>query len=509
MTWETELALQNIFLDFVNLSITASWVILAVLILRAVLTRVPKKYVCLLWFVVLFRLLCPVTIETDLSIMPQPSTITYEDVAYTTPQIETNSAVINTVADYTVNPVMKEYLAPNPQGSVNPMQVYLMIATLVWMAGIVALVVYTAISWYKMRLSVRESVPEGGYYRCANISSPFVLGLLKPKIYIPYGLDDEAKEYVLLHEQSHIARKDFLVKPMFWLAVMIHWMNPMVWIAWHYFTRDLELACDERAVDHLTANQKSDYSQTLLNLAVQPKRMHCPVAFGNNSVKQRITHVLHYKGIPALARDIIVILLVVAAVFLAVNPLKAGPLSDFEPKLLEEYPYGLNSVNIRYGLVDVSINDSDISAVNSEKALEFRDWLANVKVQSVKELNPYSGYDTGVRIGISGVTNYEYDEIDMIRSYEFDICDLKISNDLTLIYKDEGLRIRNPEKFREVILSYCLEELQRYAGMTFYADLNHDGEDEMIIVDPGREWDAQGQADIAVYKQDGTLLFWD
>jgi hypothetical protein len=192
-----------------------------------------------------------------------------------------------------------------------------------------------------------------------------------------------------------------------------------------------------------------------------------------------------------------------------VNPLKAGLLSDFEPKLLEEYPYGLNSVNIRYGLVDVSINDSDISAVNSEKALEFRDWLANVKVQSVKELNPYSGYDTGVRIGISGVTNYEYDEIDMIRSYEFDICDLKISNDLTLIYKDEGLRIRNPEKFREVILSYCLEELQRYAEMTFYADLNHDGEDEMIIVDPGREWDAQGQADIAVYKQDGTLLFWD
>jgi hypothetical protein len=170
---------------------------------------------------------------------------------------------------------------------------------------------------------------------------------------------------------------------MFWHAVMIHWMNPMVWIAWHYFTRDLELACDERAVDHLNANQKSDYSQTLLNLAVQPKRMHCPVAFGNNSVKQRITHVLHYKGIPALARDIIVILLVVAAVFLAVNPLKAGPLSDFEPKLLEEYPYGLNSVNIQYGVVNVKLSDSEDTIMNSEKALAFRECLSNVKVQNV------------------------------------------------------------------------------------------------------------------------------
>ncbi|MBQ2837018.1 MAG: hypothetical protein IJE67_02700, partial [Peptococcaceae bacterium] len=478
------------------------------LVLRAVLTRVPRKYVCLLWLVVLFRLLCPVSIETVLSVVPQPVTITYEDVAYTTPKIETNSAVVNTIADFTVNPVMEEYLAPTPHASANPMQVYLLMASIIWVLGIVLIALYTVVSWARMCLRLRESVPEGEYYRCANIDSPFVFGLLKPKIYLPYGLDGEAKDYVLLHEQSHIARKDFLLKPIFWIAVAIHWMNPMVWVAWHYFTRDLELACDERAVDSLNANQKSDYSQTLLNLAVQPKRFTCPVAFGNNSVKQRITHVLHYKGIPALARDIVIVLLVLVMILLAVNPLKAGPLSEFEPKLLEKYPYGLNGVNIRYGVARVSINDIEVSAIHSPKAEAFRDWLADIKVQKVKLIEPYGPFDADVSIHISGVLDYSEEELN--RRFHFDGCSIDVSNDLTLIHRENGLRIKEPEAFREVILSYCLGELQNFPDTTFYADLNRDGEDELIIVDESVKWeDAKGQADIAVYKQDGTLLFWD
>ncbi|MBQ3119452.1 MAG: hypothetical protein IJC12_01125, partial [Peptococcaceae bacterium] len=502
MTYEMELALQNTFLDFVNLTITAAWVIVAVLVLRAVLTRVPRKYVCLLWLVVLFRLLCPVSIETVLSVVPQPVTITYEDVAYTTPKIETNSAVVNTIADFTVNPVMEEYLAPTPHASVNPMQVYLMMASMLWVLGIVVIALYTIVSWARMGLRLRESVPEGGYYRCANIDSPFVFGLLKPKIYLPYGLDGEAKDYVLLHEQSHIARKDFLLKPIFWIAVAIHWMNPMVWVAWHYFTRDLELACDERAVDSLNANQKSDYSQTLLNLAVQPKRFTCPVAFGNNSVKQRITHVLHYKGIPALARDIVIVLLVLVMILLAVNPLKAGPLSEFEPKLLEEYPYGLNVINISYGVVDVHIDDKN-------EMEQFRDWLSNVKVQTTK--SDGRPWYTGVRISVFGVKNEYYDEETLNRHIEFEGVSLNIARDLSTVYAEgqfeSKLKIRDAEAFREMILSYCKNGINNYPDTTFYADLNRDGTDELIIVDTTDPWDSQGQADIAVYKQDGTLLY--
>ena len=503
MTYEMELALQNTFLDFVNLTITAAWVIVAVLVLRAVLTRVPRKYVCLLWLVVLFRLLCPVSIETVLSVVPQPVTITYEDVAYTTPKIETNSAVVNTIADFTVNPVMEEYLAPTPHASVNPMQVYLMMASIIWVLGIVLIALYTIISWARMGLRLRESVPEGGYYRCANIDSPFVFGLLKPKIYLPYELDGEAKDYVLLHEQSHIARKDFLLKPIFWIAVAIHWMNPMVWVAWHYFTRDLELACDERAVDSLNANQKSDYSQTLLNLAVQPKRFTCPVAFGNNSVKQRITHVLHYKGIPALARDIVIVLLVLVMILLAVNPLKAGPLSEFEPKLLEKYPYGLNVINISYGVVDVHIDDKN-------EMEQFRDWLSNVKVQTTK--SDGRPWYTGVRIGIYGVKNESYNEETLTRHGEIEGVSMNITRDLSTIYAegqlDSKLKIRNTEAFREMILSYCKDALQNYLDTTFYADLNHDGEDELILVDESVTWEnGMGEAKLAVYLQDGTLLY--
>lgn len=517
MTYEMELALQNTFLDFVNLTITAAWVILAVLVLRAVLTRVPRKYVCLLWLVVLFRLLCPVSIETVLSVVPQPVTITYEDVAYTTPKIETNSAVVNTIADFTVNPVMEEYLAPTPHASVNPMQVYLMMASMLWVLGIVVIALYTIISWVRMGLRLRESVPEGGYYRCANIDSPFVFGLLKPKIYLPYGLDGEAKDYVLLHEQSHIARKDFLLKPIFWIAVAIHWMNPMVWVAWHYFTRDLELACDERAVDSLNANQKSDYSQTLLNLAVQPKRFTCPVAFGNNSVKQRITHVLHYKGIPALARDIVIVLLVLVMILLAVNPLKAGPLSEFEPKLLEKYPYGLNSVNVQYGVVHGSVNDHLVSAINSPKAEAARDWLADIKVQKKRVEDAKSMVESGASITVSGIKEYSYDEENLHRSVHFEPTFIQLSKDFQYIYvnglsiyNDTILKVKQPELLRDWILSLCEDGLHNYPDTTFYADLNRDGEDELIIVDESVEWeDAQGQADIAVYKQDGTLLFRD
>ena len=238
--------------------------------------------------------------------------------------------------------------------------------------------------------------------------------------------------------------------------------------------------------------------------------MHCPVAFGNNSVKQRITHVLHYKGIPALARDIIVILLVVAAVFLAVNPLKAGPLSDFEPKLLEEYPYGLNSVNIQYGVVNVKLSDSEDTIMHSEKALAFREWLSNVKVQKMSVDYIPGSWETAAYINITGVKDYQVYAEERKQYGSYDLCNITLSRDLSEIYVNgllhEGLKIRDPEVFREMIMSYCKEKLQHYPDTTFYADLNHDGEDEMIIVNPRQE---EGAADIAVYKQDGTLLFGD
>ena len=228
--------MEQIFLDVVNLSLTASWVIAVVLLLRALLKPVPKKYVCLLWFVVLFRLLCPVTLESEFSLVPQHEEVKYE-IVYTTPQVETNSEPVNNVLNQTVNPVLEQTSAPNPMGSVNPLQVYIFIAAWIWIIGMVILCGYTLISWIKMRHRLAESIPDGdNVYLSDTITSPFVFGILKPKIYLPYGLEDDERRWVLLHEQSHIARKDYIVKPLFWLTVMIHWMNPLVWIAWFAFS---------------------------------------------------------------------------------------------------------------------------------------------------------------------------------------------------------------------------------------------------------------------------------
>lgn len=332
MPWEY--TLQDMFLRFFSFTQTAGWIILAVLILRAILYRVPRKYMCLLWFAVLLRLICPVTIETEYAVVPQPTRITYSDVAYTMPTIETSLIVADSIADNIVNPILEDSFAPTPQASVNPMQIVLFVASILWVFGIVILLLYTVISWISMRLKLREAVSEKGYYQCANIDSPFVFGVLKPKIYLPYGLDDTTKNYVLLHEQSHIRRGDFLTKPLFWIAVVLHWINPLVWIAWYYFCRDLELACDEHVVDQLDCSQKGMYADTLLQLAVQSKRLPCPVAFGNNSVKQRIVHVLQYRKFSALKRNVILVGLILVIVLLSVNPLKEAPVESADDALI-------------------------------------------------------------------------------------------------------------------------------------------------------------------------------
>ncbi len=180
--------MEDFFLEVVNLSVTASWVIAVVLLLRLMLRPVPKKNMCLLWLVVLFRLLCPVTLESQFSLVPQHQTIQPE-IVYTTPQVQTAAAPVNVIADKTVNPVLRQTSAPNPQGSVNPLQVYLFLAARLWVLGMVLLCGYTLISWLRLRRQLREAVPDGeGIYLCDAITSPFVFGIVKPKIYLPFGL---------------------------------------------------------------------------------------------------------------------------------------------------------------------------------------------------------------------------------------------------------------------------------------------------------------------------------
>ena len=491
--------MEQIFLDVVNLSLTASWVIAIVLLLRLVLKPVPKKYVCLLWFVVLFRLLCPVTLESEFSLVPPHEEVKYE-IVYTTPQVETNSEPVNTVLNQTVNPVLEQNSAPNPMGSVNPLQVYIFIAAWLWVIGIAVLCGYTLISWVRLRHQLAESVPDGeNIYLSDTITSPFVFGIVKPKIYLPYGLDDDERRWVLLHEQSHIARKDYLVKPLFWLAVILHWMNPLVWIAWFCFSRDLELACDERATAAMNKNEKWSYSNTLLNLAVEKRSIKCPVAFSNNGVRQRIERILKYKQLPKVIISIVLVVLIICGIGLILNPAEVYKLSDFEPKLVKEYPEGINKINIQYGSIDTNLN----SVYDADRIEQLRNALAELEVKKTIE-NDYPF--TSAMISIGGVLEHKaYDPEKKMGSMSMENCTLVLSGDFTTIYGQETLKVKKKDALKELILPYCIQAWDDYRNTTFSADLNHDGIDEKIILNAGN-WSAMDEVRLGIYQQDGMLL---
>lgn len=478
--------MERLFFDVVNLSITASWVIGVVLLLRLVLRPAPKKYVCLLWLVVLFRLLCPVTVETAFSLVPQHAAIQPE-IVYTTPQVASQSEAVNQIADKTVNPVLQHHSAPNPAGSVNPLQVYVFLAARLWVLGIVVLCGYTLVSWFKLRRQLGEAVPDGeGVYLCDAITSPFVFGIMRPRIYLPFGLEEDERRWVLLHERSHIVRKDFLLKPLFWLAVVLHWMNPLVWAAWHFYSRDVELACDERAIGSLDDNQKWCYSNTLLQLAVQKTAWSCPVAFGNNSVKQRIGHVLRYKqaAVGVVAVAVAVVVMMMAA--LGANPVQVYQLGDLRPGV-EEQAGEIDRLYLQWGSVQVEIVEP--SAVEAARAM-----VADTTVQLVGKPR-WNGRSYGA--ARCNMIIFGDDEAP-------DWCYIvQLNGDCTEIAPEEELcahlRVKAPAALRNFLAQYGRAACEQLRDTTFLADLNHDGVKEPLVVNPELEC-------VSAYTADDQVL---
>lgn len=285
--------MADVFIKTLNMGIAASWLILAVVVLRVILKRAPKRFRLLLWAVVGLRLVLPVSIESALSLVPSTQTLP-EDVMYAAaPELNTGIAALNDA----INPAFTAAFAPEPAASANPLQVLLPVASVIWLAGAAVMLLWVLVSWLRLRRRVAEAVRlEGNVYESERVASPFVLGLIRPRIYLPFGLDEGAREQVLTHERSHIARGDHVIKPLGWLILAVYWYNPLVWLAYALFCRDIELACDERVIRRLPVSGRADYSQALLDLS----RPHhgvgaCPLAFGESAVKCRVKSVLTYK----------------------------------------------------------------------------------------------------------------------------------------------------------------------------------------------------------------------
>ena len=287
--------MSSIFLYFANISITATWVVLVLVVLRPVLKKVPKWVSCILWGVVGLRLILPINFESNFSLIPSKETIP-TDIAYLTyPQIDSGVSVINNV----VNPVLSDSVSLEPLSSVNTLETPLNIFTVIWVFGVLLMFIYSFVSFVYLKIKVLASVKsinEKNVFFCDNIKSPFILGFIKPKIYVPSGLNEQDLKFVLEHENSHLKRKDHIIKPISFFALSVYWFNPAIWIWYVLLCRDIESACDENVIKSYTTSYKKLYSEALLNCS-SPKRMvmACPVAFGEVGVKNRIKSVLNYK----------------------------------------------------------------------------------------------------------------------------------------------------------------------------------------------------------------------
>lgn len=370
--------MEAVFLKILNMSITASYLVLAVILARLLLKKAPKFITVILWGLVAVRLVCPLSLNSILSLVPSAETVPQDIVYAQTPQIHSGISFVNS----TVNDIVMPQFYPNAADSANPMQIISFIASIVWVVGIVLMLLYTVFSYLKIYFKVREAVKvDGNIYECDRVESPFILGVIRPKIYLPSDMNGSDREYVIAHEKAHIKRRDHLWKPLGFLLLAVYWFNPVLWIAYILLCRDIELACDEKVIKQLGEQNKKSYSEALINCSA-PRKMitACPVAFGETGVKGRIKSVLNYKK-PAFWVIIIAMVLSIAvAVCFMTNP--ATKITD----LKEDWIDYSNIFNDAEKITAV-MGNTQYSISYEEDIKEIRNQFEKIRVKEISRSN--------------------------------------------------------------------------------------------------------------------------
>ena len=315
------MTVSGVFLGFVNRSVTAGWLVLAVLALRLVLRRAPRRFHCLLWAAVAVRLVLPFSIQSPVSLIPTTQTVVPETVYSGHPTLQTGIPAVNSqLAAYIGSHYYEGVTVPADTAAR-----LTDVLSALWLAGVAALLVYCVGTWLHMRFRLHTAVRlRDDLWQSEWVDSPFVLGLFRPRIYLPFRLDEGTLSQVEAHERAHIARGDHVWKVLAFALLALHWFHPLLWAAYLLFCRDLEYACDERVISHLDAEGRRRYSDALLRCAA-PRRSvaPCPVAFGESGVGGRIRNVLRYRK-PAfwVALAAALALIVTAVCFLTDPPVK-------------------------------------------------------------------------------------------------------------------------------------------------------------------------------------------
>lgn len=362
--------MDAIFLKIVNMSIAASWLILAVILLRMVLKKAPKWINVLLWALVAVRLIFPVSFESSLSLIPNVEPISQEIVNNIIPEYE-----FETFTDAEANCFAQEQ---HQAGDVLVMVSHSLdgvyVAAFVWAVGIFALVVFVAISYFRLKRKVKVSLfLRDNIWICDDIQTPFILGAIKPRIYIPSGTDEAQLPHIIAHENAHLKRRDHWWKPLGFLVLAIHWFNPLVWVAYILLCRDIELACDEKVIRDLNQSESVSYSEALLSCSVNRRMvMVCPLAFGEVGVKERVKRVLNYKK-PAFW---IIVVAVIASVIMAVCFLTNPKQDSFEIRIT--IPAGTTREMIYQE--DFVYSDEEISPLGNKITISSGDGLGDTEV---------------------------------------------------------------------------------------------------------------------------------
>lgn len=306
----------KVFLQILNMSYTASYVILFVMIARLLLKKAPKGFSYMLWSVVLFRLICPFSFASIWSLIPVNSApFPTDSLSSQTPQINTGIIMIDNAVNLSLPATM-------PVASVNPLQVWIFIGEIIWLIGIAVLLLYSVVSLLRLRWKLTGAVKIcGNIYLADHIISPFVIGVIRPKIYLPSTLSEREQRYTILHEQTHIRRLDHIVKILAFAGLAVHWFNPLVWVAFILSGNDMEMSCDESIMKHMDTDIRGDYSALLLGLATGRKVIPgVPLAFCEGDIKGRIKNVMYYKK-PAFW----VVIVALITVIIVVTGLVANP----------------------------------------------------------------------------------------------------------------------------------------------------------------------------------------
>ena len=407
--------MNELFLKIINMSISASWLVLAVLLLRLLLKKAPKWGNVLLWGIVAIRLICPLTIESPISMIPDSVgsgelvsewmddyiddiDIHHPDSVYYDAAIGAGREPISDgEGGYYV--VTKHDQLGEPATIENTVMPVL---STVWIVGMAVLALYTVISYFRLRRRLDTAVRyKDNIYQSEKVSSPFVLGIIKPRIYLPFRMDAQDLEHVIAHEQAHIRRKDHWWKPLGFLLLTIHWFNPLMWLAYVLLCRDIELACDEKVIKELGNEQRADYTQALVACSVNHRMIAaCPLAFGEVGVKERVKSIMNYKK-PAFW---VVALAVIACVIVAICFLT-------DPSYPPHNPIVLPAAD-EIDFIDITTLDgSQVSCSDKEWIEQFLTIITQAEATSKESVQDVPNVEVYGKVDISnngGVTTFFY-----------------------------------------------------------------------------------------------------